>query len=251
MGAGALSQPADAAPRVIGLVAALPVEAQGLAGRLEPGAGAPLAGTGRMRLCGIGSSNARSAAIALADSGVTALLSWGSAGGLDPRLRPGDLIVPELVLSADGRRFPVATDWRAQVHGLLSRQLETHAGVLVQSLKPVTTPQQKRDLFNRTGAVVVDMESTAVAEVAALRGLPFVAIRAVLDPASRALPQLALVAVDNAGRLRARELLRGLLRHPLDLAGIAQLLWDLRAASAALAAAARLAELHRSPGAGG
>jgi adenosylhomocysteine nucleosidase len=236
---------------VIGLVAALPVETRGLAGRLEPGASAPLAGTGRMRLCGIGGRNARSAAIALADSGVTALLSWGSAGGLDPGLQAGDLILPEVVLSADGRRFPVATDWRAQVHGLVSGQLETYAGVLAQSLNPVTTAQQKRDLFNRTGALAVDMESAAVAEVAALRGLPFVAIRAVLDPASRALPRSALVAVDAAGRLRVRELLRELLRRPVDLAGIAQLLWDLRAASATLTAAARLAGLHRSPGTGG
>jgi adenosylhomocysteine nucleosidase len=248
MGAGALSQPADAAPRVIGLVAALPVEADGLAGRLKPGGSAPLAESGRMQLCGIGGRNARSAAIALADSGVTALLSWGSAGGLDPALRAGDLILPEIVLSADGRRFPVAANWRAQVHTLVSPQLETYAGVLVQSLDPVTTAQQKRDLFSRTGARAVDMESAAVAEVAALRGLPFLAIRAVLDPASRALPRSALVAVDAAGRLRARELLRALLLRPLDLSGIAQLLWDLRAASATLGAVARLAGLGMRAG---
>ncbi|HTS53177.1 MAG TPA: hypothetical protein VMH26_07885 [Burkholderiales bacterium] len=232
---------------MIGLVTALPVEARGLAGRLEPGASARLAGNGRLRLCGIGSGNARAAAMTLTDTGVTALISWGSAGGLDPRLRAGDLILPVAVVSAAGRRFAVASDWRAQVHALVSRQLEAQAGILLESPGPVTTPEQKRALFNRTGAVAVDMESAAVAEIAALRGLPFLAIRAVLDPASRAVPQSALMAVDGSGRVRVRALLHGVLRRPLDLAGIAQLLWDLRAATAALAAAARLAGLRCTP----
>jgi len=247
MGARALSQHEDYEPRAVGVVAALPIEAEGLAGRLDPGASAPLPGGGRLQLGGLGSSNARRAAIALADGGVGALLSWGSAGGLDPRLQTGDLIVPETVVGPRGERFAVAIPWRKQVLGRVSLRLQAYAGALVQSPSPVTTPERKLDLFNQTGAVAVDMESAAVAEIARSHGLPFLAIRAVLDPASRALPRSALAAVDGGGRLRPRQLLHGMLCRPFDLVAIAQLMWDMRAVCATLAAVAELTELGCDP----
>jgi adenosylhomocysteine nucleosidase len=245
MGAGAISQHAGASLSVIGLVAALPLEVECLAGRLEPGASATLSGNGRLRLSGLGSHNARRAAVELADSGVTALLSWGSAGGLDPGLTPGTLLLPRYVFTSEGRRFEVTVAWRAKLHELVSRQFETNTGALVQSSHPLTTAQQKRALFARTGAVAVDTESAAIAEVAASRGLSFVAIRAVLDPATRALPSSAVAAVDSSGRLLVKELVRGLVRRPSDLPGVLRLWSDLRLACATLAAVARLAGLRR------
>jgi len=244
MGAGAIPQHADLSSPVIGLIAALPMEVQCLAGRLHPGACVTLKGSNRLRLCGLGGDNARRAAITLADSGATALLSWGSAGGLDPQLPTGALILPRIVLTADGRRFPVSANWRAKLHDLISRQMAAEAGNLVQSPQPVATTQQKQALFARTGAIAVDTESAAIAEVAALRKLPFVAIRAVLDPASRALPPSALAAVDSSGRLRVRQLVRGLLHHPKDLPAVVRLQSDLRHACATLGAVASLMGLH-------
>jgi adenosylhomocysteine nucleosidase len=176
---------------------------------------------------------------------VTALLSWGSAGGLDPEVRPGTLLLPESVLTAEGQRFEVAAAWRAKLHQLMSRQLEVHSGALVQSLHPVTTAQQKRALFARTGAVAVDTESAAIAEVAASRGLPFVAVRAVLDPATRGLPRSAVAAVDSSGRLLVKDLVRGLLRRPGDLPGVLRLSSDLRLARGTLATVARRAGFQR------
>jgi adenosylhomocysteine nucleosidase len=245
MGAGAISQHAGVPIPVIGLVAALPLEVACLAGRLEPGASATLSGSVRLRLCGLGSANARRAAIELADSGVTALMSWGSAGGLDPGVRPGTLLLPEYVLTGEGQRFEVAAAWRAKLHELVSPQLEVHTGALVESMHPVTTAQQKRALFVRTGAVAVDTESAAIAEVAASRRLPFVAVRAVLDPATRGLPQSAVAAVNNSGGLLIMALLRGLLRHPGDLPGLLRLSSDLRLARGALATVARRTGLQR------
>ena len=203
-----------------------------------------LSGSGRLRLSGLGSHNARRAAIELIDSGVGALLSWGSAGALDPRLRPGTLLLPQDVLTSEGRRFEVTAAWRAKLHELASRQFEIHTGALVQSLHPVTTAQQKQTLFARTGAVAVDTESAAIAEVAASRGLPFVAVRAVLDPATRDLPPSALSAVDSSGRLLVKDLVRGLLRRPGDLPGILVLWSDMRLACSTLATVARLAGLQ-------
>jgi hopanoid-associated phosphorylase len=226
---------------MIGLVAALPLEVECLAGRLDPGAGATFSGNGRLRLSGLGGHNARRAAIELADSGVTGLLSWGSAGGLDPGLASGTLLLPEYVLTAEGQKFGITATWRAELQGLMSCQFWIHGGHLVQSPRPVTTVQQKQALFARTGAAAVDMESASIAEVAASRGLPFVAVRAVLDPATRGLPQSAIAAVDSSGRLRVRGLVRGLLHRPADLPDVLRLRSDLRLARATLAAVARLA----------
>jgi adenosylhomocysteine nucleosidase len=233
---------------MIGLVAALPVEVRCLAGRVAPGAGATLSESSRLRLCGLGSRNARRVATELADSGATALLSWGNAGGLDPRLKPGALILANTVVAADGRRFAVTDTWRARLHELVCDQLETHSGDLVESPQPVSTREQKQALFASTGAVAVDTESAAIAEVAARRGLPFVAVRAVLDPAWRVLPHSALAAVDSRGRLLPGQLVRGLLRRPADLLGLVQLRSDLRRACAALAVVARLAGFQHRPG---
>ena len=203
-----------------------------------------LSGSGLLRLSGLGSHNARRAAVELVDSGVSALLSWGSAGGLDPVLTPGTLLLPKNVLNSEGRRFEVTPAWRAKLHELMSRQFEIHTGSLVQSLHPLTTAQQKQTLFARTGAVAVDTESAAIAEVAASRGLPFVAVRAVVDPATRDLPLSALAAVDSSGRLLVKHLVRGLLRRPGDLPGILLLWSDMRLACSTLATVARLAGLQ-------
>ena len=44
-------------------------------------------------------AGAKTAARSLADAGVDALVSFGLAGGLDPALRPGALIVPSAVIA--------------------------------------------------------------------------------------------------------------------------------------------------------
>ncbi len=88
------------------------------------------------------------------------------------------------------------------------------------------------------------MESAAIAQVASERGLAFAVLRVVLDTAQRALPHSALVAVDPAGHLQLGHLLRALLLHPGDLAGLLQLRADLRLTQARLGHAAQLTGLR-------
>ena len=74
---------------------------------------------------------------------------------------------------------------------------------------------RKAQLFGATRAVAVDMESAAVAEVAAQHGLPFLVLRVVLDTAADSLPASIAARVDPAaarsGRSRAWLLLVALL----------------------------------------
>ena len=65
---------------------------------------------------------AEAAAEALVAAGATALLSFGLAGGLDPTLRPGDILIPDAVVE-DGRIRPASANLSAALgdatHGMI------------------------------------------------------------------------------------------------------------------------------------
>ena len=48
-------------------------------------------------------------------------------------------------------------------------------------------------------------------------GLPFAALRVISDPASRALPAIAMSAIKPNGDIDLRKVLRGVARNPLSL----------------------------------
>ncbi len=172
-------------------------------------------------MVGIGggtSDGARRAALGLAESGATALLSFGLAGGLDPALRPGDVLVPGAVL-AGGRRVP--TD--AALCHLLGGSTPH---VVLGTDQIVAEPSEKRKLWLATGCAAVDFESAAVAEVASDKSLPFAVLRAICDPAVRALPVAALAALDTNGDVALGRVLRSLARQPGQLVALLALAGD-------------------------
>lgn len=184
----------------------------------------------------------------LAGGGVRALLSWGIAGALDPALRPGTLIVPSAVVGPDGAAYGLAS---APGSGLpprpscgrdgegVTRAAEMLAEMLIAGSDAVLLdPAAKAALRARTGAAAVDMESHRVAAVAARAGLACFAVRAVSDPAGRALPRLAQDVLDARGRARLGAVVAGVMRHPRDLPALLAAGRDSRAALAALRGAA-------------
>jgi adenosylhomocysteine nucleosidase len=149
------------------------------------------------------------AAERLLAQGATALVSFGVCGGLDPALRPGALIVPRAVL-AGGACYPTDAGLSAALGGW-------SAGALLADAVPATDPASKREKFAATGAVAIDLESGAVAELAAARKKPFAALRAVCDPAEAGLPPAALAAIDAAGRVSVWAVAASLLREPTQI----------------------------------
>jgi adenosylhomocysteine nucleosidase len=65
-----------------------------------------------LALSGIGRVAAAVAAQALVDAGVSALMTFGMAGGLDPKLKPGSVVIPCELLSYDGTRYAACRAWR-------------------------------------------------------------------------------------------------------------------------------------------
>ncbi|CAN5439421.1 phosphorylase [soil metagenome] len=148
-------------------------------------------------------------------STIRGVISFGVAGGLDPKLKSGAVVVATEVMAGD-RRWPAAE--------ALSDELIAGAGVgrqtvfrggLVGVEKVVTGQAGKAALRSETGAAAVDMESHIAAAFAAEAGLPFAALRVVSDPASRALPELATSAIKPNGDIDLAKVMRGIARNPL------------------------------------
>jgi adenosylhomocysteine nucleosidase len=193
-----------------GVVAALAFEARSLGRCRRQVAGPCVLGDGSL-LCvsGVGCANAARAAQELVAAGAQALLSWGVAGALDPAIGAGAVLLPAEVLrpaaaagSAPLQRYPTSRIWRERVAAALQPHAQASAGALLTSALPVAEAQLKARLFQDTGAVAVDMESAAVAQVAAEHQLPFIALRVIVDTASVSLPAsvMRLIEPAHAGR---------------------------------------------------
>jgi adenosylhomocysteine nucleosidase len=213
-----------------GIVAALHAEARSLGCGSRRAAPATATDGCLVRISGIGGENARDAAQTLIDAGAAALVSWGYCGGLDPQLTCGTLVLPDTVIAADGTIFRTDPEWRTRLLRLLAGHLTASGGSLAESAEPVADVRRKRALFERSGAVAVDMESAAVAGVAARVSVPFVAIRVVVDSARRGLPQRVLRAVDSRGNLRPARMAAALAAHPHEWSDVFRTACDARTA---------------------
>ncbi len=191
---------------------------------------------------GMGATAAVGAARALIDAGATALVSWGLAGGLDPRLQAGTICLPSVVVSRDGATFATDVHWREILAAAISHHLRVVSGALLSSAVAIEDVAAKAAAFAETGAVAVDMESAAVAQIAASKQLPFVAVRAIVDTAGDTLPR-AVMAAGAEGRVRLAPLLFGIVRSPREIAPLMRLAQRYRAAIRALGAVARTGAL--------
>ncbi len=187
---------------------------------------------------GVSGANADRAAGIAADfqkAGCVGLLSVGVSGGLDPSLRPGDLVVTGDVYAAPEGTARMASNGREpgpfqlieHAHRDLSRLAKTPSNAQAAPIlgvdKIIQSADEKAKLFAQTGAIAVDMESHAVARIAARHGLAFLAIRGIADPASRALPPAAMNAVAPDGSTRIMTTLLECAKAPGQFPALLQL----------------------------
>lgn len=189
-------------------------------------------------VCGMGDSAARQAAEGLLGSGVTALVSFGVAGALDAGLRSGNLVLPESI-HVNGATLSVTEGWRDQLKQLLPTSLTVVGGTLTASKEVVSTETAKRELANVTGACAVDMESGAIAEVAANAGIPFIAVRAITDPIEFSPPAALLSAVYPDGSVNVVRLMSLILQRSVGVGTLMRLGRGMRAATDTLSTVVR------------
>ncbi len=209
---------------VVLLVVALSTERRALQGllqerRLQPFRGRPavrgrLAGRDTLLVqAGIGRDRARDTVASAAwEFDVKAAWSLGFAGALAERLRPGDLVFPAAVLDeAEVGGVPLAADYsHAVVCSALRRaSLPIDPGSLLTSPTILRTPEAKRAAGRRSGAVAAEMEAAGVARAARDLGIPWAALKAIVDAVDDPLPLSLAACTTPQGDMRWRGLLVG------------------------------------------
>lgn len=229
-----------------GVVVALPQEAQCL-GFAKAKPGSMLDGPG-IRACvsGMGEVRAERAARQLIDDGARALISFGTAGALDPALHPGALLLPRSVIFRN-TEYPTHEAWHARVVNHLNGPEGLVLDAMLHAEEPLTSVRQKHAARRLTQTAAVDMESGAVARVAESAGVPFLVLRVVADPAWRALPGAALVAMTPDGHLRPFSLMMAVARKPSELIALRRLALDFERARSALRSLAQDLEEIATP----
>ena len=144
-------------------------------------------------ITGIGRRNAeKSVREFLASHSPELVLTCGFAGGLNPDLKPGDVVFEIFPRSSRGDESQTK----------IGNQLEpTHVGcyekLIAAGAKPAklvcadriaTTAAEKKKLRAETGADAVEMESEAIHAVCRERGIPCATVRVILDTANEDLP---------------------------------------------------------------
>jgi adenosylhomocysteine nucleosidase len=193
----------------LGIVTAMPLERSWLASTT----GGPRPA---VEVCGVGAAGARRAAQRLGDLGVDALASWGMAAGLDPQLAPGAVVIPARVIGSRAHGYIPDIHWRQRLLDRLGHAVTICGDPLTDAPTILDTPGAKAVMFERTGAAAADMESAAVAEVAAEHELPMLVIRVVLDAAEVSLPGSLSRMIDDAGRVRVSQLMIRAVLDPRD-----------------------------------
>jgi hopanoid-associated phosphorylase len=149
--------------------------------------------------------------------GLRAVISFGIAGGIDPSLRPGDVVVATAVMAEEGTWKVPPSVVSAMSGRVRASGIPVAEGALVGVEDPLMRPETKASVHASTDAIAVDMESHIGAAYAARHALPFAAVRVISDPAERALPRLAINALKPDGRIDFAAVFSGLARAPSEL----------------------------------
>ncbi len=200
-----------------GIITALRSEALCLAdGPCQPGIATPVSPSTLLVLSGMGPGRVRSAIDALTAHEVDLLVSFGTAAALSPALKAGDLVIPENIILADNSVLNIANEQRER----LTRDVDTypfsvHTGDICESAAVVGSPGEKHELFNKYGALALDMESGAITIAASSLQLPVLVLRVIVDDASTSIPLEIINSCDEFGVASPWALSLAILKNPL------------------------------------
>ena len=176
-----------------------------------------------VEILGVGKAGARRRALSLCASGCRPerIIVAGFAGALREGLTVGDVMAVADIVDESGNQWAPA--WPNQ-----------RSGRLLTCERMIGDPQQKRELGLKHQANIVDMESSAVAEVCAKHGIPFGCIRVVSDDITQPLSQRLLKLVES-GRVSPWRVIKEVVRSPRSIIELLRLAKQTRVAAERLA----------------
>jgi adenosylhomocysteine nucleosidase len=133
------------------------------------------------------------------------LLSSGFAGGVDPALQVGDLLLAENF--SDPQLL-------ARAHAIVGSRV----GKLVTADAVIESATDRQQFAKQNDAAAVDMETEFIARECAARKIPMLALRAISDTASAPFPAPPSLLFDiDQQKTDTRKLAAYFLRHPSRL----------------------------------
>ena len=183
---------------------------------------------------GMGMFNAGRAAAELAVQKPELLISVGFGGAVRPGLAVGDAVMAERVLHWGGKGFEEVAVGFFDCNNSIGN-LSLTCGTFISC----DVILDKRELRSRLAECVpnpvVEMESAAVARVAATESIPFLGIRVVSDPWNEELGFAIHEFCDESMRIRPARVLATILRRPRIIPQLVRLARNSRIAAASLA----------------
>jgi adenosylhomocysteine nucleosidase len=143
------------------------------------------------------------------------VISAGFAGGLDPRIKRGDIVIADSLESPDGRRLAIDLKMPDAAAG---NQPGLHVGRIVTSDTLLHRAADKRVLGERRQALAVDMESWTVGEVCRQAKTRFMAVRIISDAVDDELPaDIERLARQQSPAARAGAVAGAVFRRPSSI----------------------------------
>lgn len=182
---------------------------------------------------GMGMLNAGWAATALAAERPDLMISAGFGGGVREGLAVGDVVMAEQLLHLSGRQWETV---EAGFYGRnsVAESLSIPRGTFISCDLILNKRALAESLPAHCANPVVEMESAAVARIAAMERIPFLALRSISDPAGEELGFTIDEFCDGAMRIRPARVLATVLRRPRIIPQLIRLARNSRLAAAGL-----------------
>jgi adenosylhomocysteine nucleosidase len=157
------------------------------------------------------------------------IISAGFGGGLQPDVEDGNIVVGTEILELrrdqgdqimwDTTHKPVQP---SRIHGDDSGELRVHYGKIMTTDEMILRAENKARIGRATGALAVDMETSAVAAVCGARKTDFLAVRCITDNVHEDLPH-EFNDFFVLGQLRPDRVFSSCARDPRVLGDLARL----------------------------
>ncbi len=156
------------------------------------------------------------------------IISAGFGGGLQDDVRNGDIVIGTEVLDLcadDGKDVRWRSTYRLSPHEELTDangEFRVHRGKMLTADEMVLRAKHKKRYGQATGALAVDMETSAVAAVCAARDTDMLAVRCITDNDHENLPR-EFNDFFIVGQLKPSRILSACARRPRLVADLARL----------------------------
>lgn len=179
---------------------------------------------------GMGFARARKASRALIDAHQPKwILSSGFSGALLPDMKIGQIVMANEIVDQHGQQTDIDLSLESDPENGL------YVGRILTVDELVRTVEEKRQLHEKHEAIAVDMESLAVAQVAAESKVGFMAVRVISDDMSADLPSEVLSILGDTGAVRIGAALSSIVKRPESFKDMMHLRSSAQAAAKSLA----------------